>query len=114
MLVYFPFRMYLFPNSSDALAAVVGILFVVGAPCAVFGLLQYDSAYPLYRIFNITKYIGFLCWMFATLVLLFQTDTVGQTYLGSALATVGLGSFTLCIVCVVLGMKSRASRDGRH
>jgi len=103
-LGYFPFRIFLFPNSWDGLAAVVGILCVFGLPCAVCGLLQYDSTRPLYKIFTISKYVGFSFWISATLVLFFQTDKIGQTYLGSTLAVVGLAAFTLCVSCTILGM----------
>ena len=103
-LGYLPFRIFLFPTGWDGLAAVMGILCVFGLPCAVCGLLEYDSARPLYRIFTISKYIGFSSWISATLVLFFQTDTIGQTYLGSALAIIGLGAFTLCVLCAILRM----------
>ena len=103
-LGYYPFRMFWFPNSWDALVPIVCILGTTGLPCAVCGLLQYNPARPLYRIFSISKYTGFFCWISATLVLFFQKDTMGQTYLGVALAIVGLMAFMLCVFCAVLGL----------
>jgi len=101
-LVYLPFRFYLFPNSFEALAAIVGILCIFGAPCAVVGLLQYDSTRLLYKALSISKYTGLLCWIFAVLLI----DTWSEHYIGSAFAVASLVAWTISVFCAVLGMRS--------
>ena len=97
-------------SSSGVLNEAVAILFVIGFPCAVCGLLRYDPMRPYYKVFCISKYVGLFCLIFALSFLLFQTNAVAQTYAGSMFAIIGFGALVLCIICAVLGIGIKARR----
>lgn len=104
-LVLLPDTFHVFPNHPYAVGDFVGILCTIGAACAVWGLLQYDSGHPLYGVFSICKYTGFICWISAPLAMSFGSEAEMRS--GIALAYVGLGAFALCILCAVIGRDVR-------
>jgi hypothetical protein len=100
-LGYILFSVVLFPDHPFATGDAVGILCIFGSPCAVCGLLQYDSARPLYGIFIISKYTGLFCWISAV----FLSDPMIEYYLGDALVAAFLMAWMISILCAVSGMK---------
>jgi hypothetical protein len=112
-VLYFLFDA-LVPNSPSLFSShpyvvnhIIGIVCVVlGAPCAVCGLLRADPTHSLALVLNVSKYIGLICWICAALLM--DGYNVGMAFAAGCFV-----AWTVSVVCAVMGMKSRGARP-RH